>query len=219
MKTVQALGLVTINSENFIRQVTRDLGDLVEVKLKIDKNASPRALLARKIPIAIKDEVKAELDNLERRGIIVSVTELTEWVNQMSVVRKGNGKIRICIDPQPLNKTLIRERYKLPTFEDILPELSQANVFTKQDVKEAFWHVRLDHESSLLTTMITPYGRYRWMKLPFGLSVSSEIFQRRLHESLKGLEGIFTIADYILVIVVGCGNTHEEAKTDNENKL
>ena len=217
LKTVQALGLVTINSENFIRQVTRDLGDLGEVKLKIDKNASPKALLAWNIPIAIKDQVKAELDNLQERGIIVPVTEPTEWVNQMAVVRKGNGKIRICIDPQPLNKALIRERYKLPTFEDILPELSQAKVFTKLDVKEAFWHVRLDHESSLLTTMITPYGRYRWMKLPFGLSVSSEIFQRRLQESLKGLEGIFTIADDI--IVVGCGNTYDEAKKDNENKL
>ena len=77
MKTVQALGLITINSENFIRQVTTDLGDLGEVRLKIDKNASPRALPARNILKTIKDQVKAEFDNLERRGIIVQ-TEPTE---------------------------------------------------------------------------------------------------------------------------------------------
>ena len=130
LKTVQALGLVTIHSENLIHLVAKDLGDLGEVKLKIDKNATPKALPARNIPIAIKEQVKAELDILEERGIIVPVSDPTEWVNQMAVVRKSTGKIRICIDPQPLNKVLIRERYKLPTFKDILPELSNAKVFT-----------------------------------------------------------------------------------------
>ena len=71
----------------------------------------------------MKDPVTAELENIQRRGIIVPVTEPTEWVKQMAVVRKGDGKIRICIGSQPLNKALIRKRYKLPTFKDILPEI------------------------------------------------------------------------------------------------
>ena len=78
----------------------------------------------------------------------------------------------------------------------------------KLDVKEAFWHVRLDEESSRLTTMITPFGRFRWARLPFGLKVSSEIFQRKLVDALCGLDGVFTIADGITV--AGCGRT----KTD-----
>ena len=54
--------------------------------------------------------------------------------------------------------------------------------FSKLDVKEAYWHVRLDEASRKLTTMITPFGRYMWKRLPFGLKVSSEIFQRKIDD-------------------------------------
>ena len=177
----------------------------------------PRALPTRKVPVALKGDVEAELNNLVHRGVLIPVTEPTQWVSQMAVVRKANGKLRICIDPQPLNQALMREHYKLPTVDDVLPMLHDAKVFSKLDVKEAFWHVRLDDESSKLTTMITPFGRYRWARLPFGLKVSSEIFQRKLVETLSDLEGVFTIADDILV--AGCGSTLAEATTHNNEKL
>jgi hypothetical protein len=64
--------------------------------------------------------------------------------------------------------------------------------------------------------MITPFGRYRWARLPFGLKVSSEIFQRHLTEAVGDLNGTFTIADDI--IIAGCGHTDEEAKSDHEMK-
>lgn len=135
----------------------------------------------------------------------------------MAVVQKPNGKLRIFLDPQPLNVALQREHFNLPTFDDVLPNLKNARLFSKLDVREAFWHVRLDEQLSLLTTMITPYGRYRWACLPFGLSVSSEIFQRKLNEALEGLEGTFTITDDI--IIAGQGKTDKEALRDNNTKL
>ena len=198
-------------------EVEKDLSDLGEAKLYVEEDTKPVVLPARKIPIAIQGQVKQELDKLVERGILVPVEEPTEWVNQMAVVRKSSGSLRICLDPQPLNKVLKRERYRLTTFDDVLPNLNQAKLFTKMDVKEAFWHVRLDEESSKLTTMITPFGRFRWSRLPFGLCVSSEIFARKLNEALNGLEGIFVIADDI--IVVGCGETEQSAKSDNDRKL
>lgn len=217
LKTVQKLNLVKINSENFIGKVEKDLGDLGEVKLKVEDDATPKALPARNIPLAIKSKVKSEIDSLVERSILIPVTEPTEWVNQMAVVKKSNGQLRICIDPQPLNKVLLRERYKLPTFDDVISELHGAKLFTKLGVKEAFYYVKLDYESSKLTTMITPFGRFRWSRLPFGLSVSSEIFQRKLNEALQGLDGVFIIADDI--IVAACGNTEEGVNKDNSEKL
>jgi len=217
LKAVQELKLVTINTDNFIGCVQRQLGDLGEVKLRLADDAKPRALPARNIPLAVRSEVKNQIDLLTERGILIPVTEPTEWVSQMAITKKSNGSWRICLDPQPLNKVLVRERYRLPTFDDIVPGLHNAKVFTKLDVQEAYWHIRLDEESSLLTTMITPFGRYRWARLPFGLNVSSEIFQRRLNEALSDLEGIFTIADDI--IIVGCGNDETTAQKDNDEKL
>ena len=77
--------------------------------------------------------------------------------------------------------------------------------------------MQLDTQSSLLTTTITPFGRYRWTQLPFGLKVSSEIFQRKLNEALSGLSGVICIAGDLLVI--RCGNTKDEATADHEQKL
>ena len=136
------------------------------------------------------------------------------------MAQKSNGDVRICIDPKALNEALIREHYRLPTLDDVLTQLKGARIFNKLDVKEAFWHVKLDHESSMLTTMITPFGRYRWLRLPFGLKVSSEIFQRKLGEALEGLENTINVADDI--ILAGHGTTDTEAKDnlrDRMNKL
>ena len=146
-----------------------------------------------------------ELDRLVNKGVLVPVTEATEWVSQMAVVCKPHGKLRICIDPHPLNAALKREHYRLPVLDDVLPKFKDAKIFSKLDVKEAYWHVRLDEASSKLTTMITPFGRYMWKRLPFGLKVSSEIFQRKIDEALGDLDGVFNIVDDVVIVV--CGNS------------
>jgi hypothetical protein len=79
------------------------------------------------------------------------VTEPTEWVSQMAVVRKSNSKLRICIDPQPLNTALMCEHYRLTTLEDVLSKLANARIFSKLDIREAYWHVKLSENSSRLT--------------------------------------------------------------------
>ncbi|KAL9964255.1 hypothetical protein ACROYT_G027871 [Oculina patagonica] len=116
-------------------------------------------------------------------------------VSQIVVAVKKSVELRDCIDPKPLNAALKREHYQIPVIDDSLPDLTDARVFTTADLALAFWHLELDHESSMLTTFATPYGRYRWLRLPFGLSVSSEIFQKRLHQELDGLPGVKCIAD------------------------
>ena len=83
-------------------------------------------------------------------------------------------------------------------------------------MKEAFWHIKLDEESSKLTTMITPFGRVRWTRMPFGLNVSSEIFQRHFATALHDLPGLINVADAILVI--GNGTTKEQAMKDHDRK-
>ena len=182
VETVQDMNLISVNAQCFIAKIVSDddLGNLGVTSLCVDRSVRPKVLPCRNIPIAIRQNVKNTLDDLERRKVISPVDEPTEWVSQMAIVKKPNGDLRICIDPQPLNKALQREQYKLPVLDDILPELSEAKIFSKLDIKQAYWHVTLDEKSSKLTTMITPFGRYKWNRLPFGLKVSSEIFQKEL---------------------------------------
>ena len=132
-------------------------------------------------------------------------------------VPKPNGKIRLCIDPKPFNKALKRNHYPLCTNEDVLPELAKARIFSVVDVKNGFWHVKLDNERSKLTTFATLWGRYRWLRMPFGISPAPEEFQRRLNEALEGLSGVKAVADDILLW--GTGNTDSEASRDHDVKL
>ena len=143
--------------------------------------------------------MKQELDKLLDKDIITPISEPTSWCSRMVTARKKSGKLRICIDPRPLNKALKREHYPLPVMEDILPKLSKGRVFSKLDLSNAYWHVELDEESSKLTTFQTPFGRYRWKRVPFGTSVSSELFQKRLDQALEGLEGVIGVSDDIIV--------------------
>ena len=87
-------------------------------------------------------------------------------------------------------------------------------IFSTFDIKDTFQTIKLTEESSLLTTMHTPWGRYRWTRLPFGINSAPEEFQRRIHDVLCGLEGVVNIADDI--IVVGRGKTLPEATHDHD---
>ena len=134
-----------------------------------------------------------------KHQIISPVTKPTPWINSMVVVPKKNGTLRICLDPRDLNRYIQREHYQLPTIEDIATWLDKAKVFTVLDVRSGFWHVKLDDPSSLLTTFHTPFGRYRWLRMPFGISSAPEVFQRKMHELIEGLKGVEVVADDFVV--------------------
>ena len=108
------------------------------------------------------------------------VTEPTPWISSMVAVPKSDGRLRICLDPKDLNQAIQREYYPLPTIEEIATRLYGAKVFTVLDVRNGFWHIPLDDESSLLTTFNAPFGRYRWRRMLFGISSAPEVFQRRM---------------------------------------
>ena len=188
-----------------------------KLHLEIDPKVKPIQLPVRKVPVAVKEKLKTELDRLTDLEIITPVQVPTEWISATVVVMKPDGRVRLCIDPKPLNKALKRNHFPTPTIDDILPELSKARLFSVCDARNGFWHVELDESSSYLTTFATPWGRYRWKRMPFGISPAPEEFQRRMSEALEGLEGVKVIQDDILLFAVG--DTDEESAIDHDKKL
>ena len=172
---------------------------------------------ARRVSGAVRDQLKEELARLEQLGVIIRQDEPTDWVSPIVVARKKNGQLRICIDRQDLNRYLRRQPHPVPTVEELLPEVRNARVFSKCDVRNGFWHIRLDESSSRLLTFATPFGRYRWTRMPFGISPVPEIFQRWLEQQLIGLDGVSNIHDDILVI--GEGNDLEEAVRNHDQRM
>lgn len=187
------------------------------VHLTLEAEAKPVVMPPRRVPLSIKEDLKEELCRLEKLQVIEKVEDPSDWVSSLVVARKPSGKLRVCIDPQHLNRSLKREHYPLSTIDDVLPQLANVKVFSKADLKEGFLQCKLDAESSKLTTFQTPWGRYRYLRLPFGLSPSPELFQKRLDQCLEGLPGVFVIADDILI--TGQGETHAEACIDHDRNM
>ena len=174
------------------------LGDAYTIKLQ--EGAQPHALFTpRNVPLPMREKVKQELERMQQAGIISKVEEHTPWCAGMVVVPKGSGEVRICVDLKALNENVLRECYPIPVVDDTLAQLSGATVFFKLDANSGFWQVPLSDESRLLTTFITPFGRYCFNKLPFGISSAPELFQCRMNMILNGLQGILCHMDDVLI--------------------
>ena len=130
---------------------------------------------------------------------IQRVRDPTEWVNNTVLVVKLGGSLRICLDPTELNKCLKSEHYVLPTASEIFSKLSDSRVFTTLDATSGFMQLELDEESSLLTTFTTPFGRYKFCRLPYGVKTASEVYHRTMVELFEDIEGVEIYIDDILI--------------------
>jgi len=184
------LGLLTLNVEetNSIETLEGVLDSFPDVfeglgrlpgkyHIDIDPEVHPIQHCQRNVPVTMKAELKKKLDELVKMKVITPVDQPTDWISSMVVVRRNN-KLRICLDPKDLNTAIRRPKYPIPNIEDILPKLAKAKVFSVLDAKNGFWQVELDEPSSYLTCFWTPFGRYRWLKMPFGISSAPEEYQR-----------------------------------------
>ena len=131
----------------------------------------------RSVPIAMQTAYKTELDRLTKEGIITEVKEHTEWINPIVPVMKPNGSLRLCLDSKDLNKAIKRNQWYSRTIDDILPQLAKSKFKTLKDATSGYRHVVQDLDSSLLTTFNTPWSKFRWLRLPFGLKIASDVFQ------------------------------------------
>ena len=155
------------------------------VGIHLSSDAIPTAVHApRRIPLPLYDKAKAEMERMLQKGIIREEKGPTEWCSPMVCVPKkssdGSEGLRICVDLTALNKYVQREARVLPSTEECLGRLKNAKVMTKLDANSGYWQIPLTKEASKLTTFLTPFGRYSFRVLPFGITSASEIFQARI---------------------------------------
>ncbi len=171
-----------------------------EYKIRLKDDARPYAVTTpRRVAVPLLPKVKAELERMEKLGVVSRVQKPTEWCAAMVPVPKPGGTVRICVDLTRLNESVRREHHPLPAVEQTLAQLAGAQVFTKLDANSGFWQIPLAKESEALTTFITPFGRYSFHRLPFGITSAPEVFQRRMSEILQDVEGAVCSMDDILV--------------------
>lgn len=173
--------------------------------IELNEDVTPKIYPVRKVPFAVQDKFKKALFDLVKNGIIEKVEESSEWVHPLVIVKKSNGKLRICLDPKELNKAIKRQHRKLPTIDEIISHVNGAKYFSELDATSGFHQIPLDDTSSKLCTFGTPYGRFKFRRLPYGIRSASEVFQDRF-EDIFSLEGVECYIDDLFV----WGKTKEE---------
>lgn len=146
-------------------------------RITLKEGSVPKLHYKKRIPLSLHDKLKVELQNMLNQAIISRVDTPTDWINNIQIVEKSNGSLRICLDPKALNECIKREHFLIPKSEDLLSRLSGMSVFTVLDLRNGFWQMELDEESSKLTTFMTPFGRFKRNRVPFGITQLLKCFK------------------------------------------
>ena len=219
-----ALGLVQCNTE-FVDNVSvmskfkdefsglfTGLGKMNEsYTIQLRDDARPVAL---HVPYDVSQPrlpvVRKQLDDMLSKGVISKVTQPTDWCAGMVQVPKSDDRIRICTDLTNLNKAVRRDTHPSSSVDSSLAKVSGAVMMSKLDANSGYYQIPLSESSRLLTTFITPFGRYCYNRLPFGLVSAGDIFQRCMADILDGLDGVICHMDDLLVFSTVSETEHDK---------
>lgn len=175
-------------------------GDPMKIHLK--KEHTPFALhTSRNIPFAWRDEVKETLDKMVYQKIIRKLEdEPTQWCHPVVIVPKPKSGLRLCVDLTRLNEHIERPVYPTKTPHEAVSNIKNGSkYFTTVDAKHGYWQLELEKSSQPLTTFITPWGRYMYLRAPMGLTSTGDEYTRRFDNALNNFSNFQKVMDDVIL--------------------
>ena len=137
-----------------------------------------------RVPDRLKEGVREEIDNLVEMG--VATPSHSPWASPIVPVTKKDGKIRLCIDYRKLNSITEPDPYYMTTLEEILEKVGESRCLSKLDLSKGFYQIGINEDSVEKTAFVSPFGKYSFKRMPFGLKNAPVLFQRTMEEVLRG---------------------------------
>ena len=182
-------------------------GEDYHIELKPD--AKPYHARAYPIPKAYEQTLKMEVDRLVKAGVLKKINH-SEWAAPTFIIPKKDGTVRFISDFRELNKRIRRKPFPLPRIHDLLLKLEGFQYATSLDLNMGYYHIELDLTSRKLCTIVLPWGKYEYQRLPMGLCNSPDIFQEKMSSLMSDLENVRAYIDDLLILTKGDWNDHLE---------
>ena len=129
--------------------------------------APPTSSGPYRVPDRLKEGVRQEVAKLVDMGVVEEST--SPWASPIVPVPKSDGSIRLCIDYRKLNSVTEPDPYYMVTLEEILERVGSSKCISKLDLCKGFYQIEVDTESIAKTAFITPFGKFQFRRMPFGL--------------------------------------------------
>ena len=205
------------NEQNELLEVLQEFEDLFDgtlgdwntepVSFELKRDAKPYHSRAFPIPKAQSETIKKEVKRLCELGVL-EWQPTSEWASPSFIQPKKNGTVRFLTDFRRVNELLVRKPFPLPKISTVLQELEGFTFATALDLNMGYYTIRLDPDASRICTIIFPWGKYSYKRLPMGIAGSPDIFQAKMSELMIALEYVRTYLDDLLIITKASLSDH-----------
>ena len=155
--------------------------DAAELVIRTGSHAPVRSPFYR-IPPRWREQVKSQIDQLLEWGIIRLST--SPWASSIVCADKKDGSVRICVDFRAVNAVTDPDPYQLPLIDEILEMLATAKFISKVDLTKGFHQIPISPSDCSKTAFCTPWGKFEYCFMPFGLRNGPAVFQRLMDNLL-----------------------------------
>ena len=170
---------------------------VAKMTIDLEEGTRPHRLHPYRIPEKLKQGVRGEIEKIVNDGY--AVPSKSPWASPIVPVPKLDGSVRICVDFRRLNASTIGDPYYMSTLDEILEKVGQSSVVSKIDLAKGFYQIPLDESAIDKTAFVTPFGKYAFTRMPFGLRNAPAAFQRTMEEVLGHLEHCAPYIDDVII--------------------
>ena len=151
--------------------------------------------------------LKKEVERLVELGVLKRQPS-SEWASPTFIIPKKNKTVRFISDFREVNKRLVRTPFPIPKISTVLQEMEGFTYATALDLNMGYYTIRLDSDAQKICTIILPWGKYSYLRLPMGVAGSPDIFQEKMSGLMETLEYVRTYLDDLLIITRSSFDDH-----------
>jgi hypothetical protein len=169
------------------------------VSFQSKEGVSPYHGQAFPVPKVYKETIIKEVERLCQLGVLER-QPASEWALPSFIIPKKDKTVCFCSDFWEVNKRFVRKPFPIPKISTVLQEIKGFSYATTLDLNMSYCTIRLDPDASKICTVIFPWGKYSYKRLPMGIAGSPDIFQGKMLEPMESLEFVRAYLDDLLCI-------------------